>query len=142
MYASAAAGALSPVVRGQRDLVYVPSPAARGAGTVDVIDQHTLKVVDHFVVGPVAQHVVPSWDLKTLYVNASAANRLVPIDPVTGKPGRPIAVDRPYNLYFTPDGKLAVVHHVGDVELGAVGSQADVLGHGAGGKRELGDDVA
>ena len=111
VYASAAAGALSPVVKGQRDLVYVPSPAARGAGTVDVIDQHTLKVVDHFVVGPVAQHVVPSWDLKTLYVNASAANRLVPIDPVTGKPGKPIAVDRPYNLYFTPDGKRAVVQN-------------------------------
>ncbi len=46
---------------------------------------------------------------QTLYANASGASRLVPIDPRTGKPGTPISVDAPYNLYFTPDGTQAVV---------------------------------
>ena len=111
VYEFAGTGALSPAVAGTRQLVYVPSPAAKGPGTVDVIDQTTIKVIDRFVAGPVAQHVVPSWDLKTLYVNASAANQLVPIDPTTGKPGRPIPIERPYNLYFTHDGSRAVVQN-------------------------------
>jgi YVTN family beta-propeller protein len=44
-----------------------------------------------------------------LYVNASGSSRLIPIDPFTGTPGKPIPVDAPYNLYFTPDGHWAVV---------------------------------
>ena len=76
---------------------------------VDVIDQTTMKVVSSFRAGSISQHVVPSWDLKTLYVTASAANQLVPIDPTTGQPGRPIPVTRPYNLYFSPDGSRAIV---------------------------------
>ncbi len=59
------------------------------------------------------QHVVPSWDLRTLWVanNAENTNKgsLTPIDPKTGKPGKPIAVDDPYNMYFSPDGKSAIV---------------------------------
>jgi YVTN family beta-propeller protein len=57
--------------------------------------------------------VVPSWDLGTLFVANNAENRtdgsLTPVDPRTGKPGKPIAVDDPYNMYFTPDGKSAIV---------------------------------
>ena len=34
---------------------------------------------------------------------------LTPIDPKTGKPGKTIAVDDPYNMYFSPDGKSAIV---------------------------------
>src|SRR5206468_7524732 len=34
---------------------------------------------------------------------------LTPIDPATGKPGKAIAVDDPYNMYFTPDGRSAIV---------------------------------
>src|SRR5207249_783763 len=34
---------------------------------------------------------------------------LTPIDPVTGKPGPPVPVEDPYNLYFTPDGAHAIV---------------------------------
>ena len=59
------------------------------------------------------QHVVPSWDLTTLWVTNNAEHRtdgtLTPIDPVTGKPGPPVAVDDPYNMYFTPDGRSAIV---------------------------------
>jgi hypothetical protein len=34
---------------------------------------------------------------------------LTPIDPKTGKPGKPISVDDPYNMYFMPDGSEAIV---------------------------------
>ena len=80
---------------------------------VYVIDPATFKVVDKFKVGLNPQHVVPSWDLKTLWVANNAENTtkgsLTPIDPMTGKPGKAIAVDDPYNMYFTPDGKAAIV---------------------------------
>ena len=78
------------------------------AHTVSVIDPATLKVVNTFKVGLYPQHVVPSWDLKTLYVANNAENSdkgsLTEIDPKTGKPGKTIAVDDPYNMYWTPDG--------------------------------------
>jgi DNA-binding beta-propeller fold protein YncE len=106
VYAGAAAGQLSPAVREAKAFVYVPS---NDDGSVTVIDQATMSIVDHFHVGRLVQHVVPSWDLQTLYANVSGASRLVPIDPTTGKPGAPISVDAPYNLYFTPDGTRAVV---------------------------------
>jgi DNA-binding beta-propeller fold protein YncE len=53
--------------------------------------------------------VTPSYDLKTLYVDNDLGNSLTPIDPKTGKPGTPIPVEDPYNLYFTPDGRYAIV---------------------------------
>lgn len=37
------------------------------------------------------------------------ANTLTPIDPRTGRPGRPRPVLDPYNLYFTADGRRAIV---------------------------------
>ena len=78
-----------------------------------MIDPATLKVVDQFKVGRAPQHVVPAWDLRTLGVanNAerSAEGNLTPIDPRTGKPGSTITVDDPYSMYFTPDGKSAIV---------------------------------
>jgi YVTN family beta-propeller protein len=86
--------------------VYVPNSLSN---TVDVIDPTTLRVVDSYPVGMTPQHVVPSYDLKTLYVNNNRGNSLTPIDPVTGRAGAPIPVDDPYNLYFTPDGKRAIV---------------------------------
>ena len=58
------------------------------------------------------QHVVPSWDLTTLWVTNNAEGTtdgtLTPIDPKTGKPGQSVVVDDPYNMYFTPDGKYAI----------------------------------
>ena len=109
VYSQAGANMFSPAVAGAKAYVYVPSAQQGGAGTVDVIDQATMAVVSSFTAGAISQHVVPSWDLKTLYVTASAANQLVPIDPTTGRPGTPIPVRRPYNLYFSPDGSRAIV---------------------------------
>ncbi len=107
VYSHTRAGMLSPAVAGQRALVYVPNLAD---GTVSVIDQATLKVIDTLKVGREPQHVVPSWDLQTLWVNNNRGNTLSPIDPRTGKLAGPaIAVRDPYNLYFTPDGSAAIV---------------------------------
>jgi YVTN family beta-propeller protein len=111
VYGYAGANMFSPNVAGARPLVYVPSAAQGGKGYVDVIDQATMTVIDRYQAGAISQHVVPSWDLKTLYVTASAGNQLVPIDPTTGQPGTPIKATRPYNLYFTPDGTKAVVQN-------------------------------
>ena len=106
VYAADRVGNFSPAVRGALPYVYVPNS---DSGTVDVIDQRTFKVVEHFAVGALPQHVVPAWDLKTLYVTNDLGNSLTPIDPKTGKPGPAIPVDDPYNMYFTPDGRYAVV---------------------------------
>ncbi len=97
---------MSPNVAGARALVYVPS---NDDGSVTVIDQVSMKVIDTYKVGAIVQHVVPDWGMRTLYATASGSNQLVPIDPTTGKKGTPISVDAPYNLYFTPDGSTAIV---------------------------------
>lgn len=107
IYSHDGPNALSPNVAGQRSLVYVPNS---DSNSVDVIDPTTFKVIDHFVTGKNPQHVVPGWDLRTLYVTNDLANSLTPIDPTTGKVKGPnIPVDDPYNMYFTPDGKYAIV---------------------------------
>jgi DNA-binding beta-propeller fold protein YncE len=66
-------------------------------------------VIATYPTGREPQHVVPSWDMKTLWVNDDLGNDMVPINPVTGKPGTPVPVEDPYNLYFTPDGTQALV---------------------------------
>ena len=106
VYAADGAGALSAQARRARPLVYVPDSLSND---VKVIDPRTYRVIDTFPVGREPQHVVPSWDLKTLWVNDDLGNDLVPIDPRTGRPGRRVPVEDPYNLYFTPDGKHALV---------------------------------
>ena len=74
-----------------------------------MIDQRTFRIVGHFAVGGLPQHVVPAWDLRTLYVTNDTGNSLTALDPRTGRPGRTIPVEDPYNMYFTPDGRYAVV---------------------------------
>jgi YVTN family beta-propeller protein len=110
LYTGTAPDRLSPAVGGALSRVYVPN---RRSNSVSVIDPGTLAIVDRFPVGASPQHVVPSWDLKTLWVANNGARRssgsLTPIDPQTGKPGSAIPVDDPYNLYFTPDGHAAIV---------------------------------
>lgn len=86
--------------------VYVPNSLS---DSVTVLDARTHQVLRTFPVGRAPQHVVPSHDLRTLWVNNNGGNSLTPLDPVTGLPGRPVPVEDPYNLYFTPDGRLAVV---------------------------------
>ncbi|MEH3077010.1 MAG: YncE family protein, partial [Quadrisphaera sp.] len=106
VYAAAGAGMLSETAKTAEPLVYVPNTKS---DTVDVIDPTSMTVVSSFPVGHEPQHVVPSWDEKTLWVNDDLSNDLYPIDPTTGKPGAKVAVDDPYNLYFTPDGSSAMV---------------------------------
>ncbi|MPZ25387.1 MAG: hypothetical protein GEV12_02785 [Micromonosporaceae bacterium] len=108
VYAAAGPDELSKAVEGHRELVYVPH---NESDDVYVIDQKTFEVVDRFPGGPEPQHVVPSYDLSTLYVAASRVptGGLVPIDPATGEPGEPIDVQDVYNLYFTPDGAHGIV---------------------------------
>ena len=106
IYAADRPNQLSPAVSGFPSRLYVPNSVSN---TVDVIDPATNAVVDHFAVGAEPQHVVPSYDLKTLYVASDKGNSLTPIDPATGAHSAPIPVDDPYNLYFTPDGRFAVV---------------------------------
>ena len=106
VYAADAAGMFSPQVHGDPALVYVPNSMSN---SVDVISQRTMRVVASFSTGALPQHVTPSWDLKTLYVDNDLGNSLTPIDPRTGRSGPPIPVEDPYNLYFTPDGRFAIV---------------------------------
>lgn len=106
IYAADRPGMLAPAVRRFPSRVYVPNSESN---TVSVIDPGTYKVIDEFPVGSLPQHVTPSYDLKTLWVDNDQGNSLTPVDPATGKPGVPIPVTDPYNLYFTPDGRYAIV---------------------------------
>ncbi|MCW3014580.1 MAG: YncE family protein [Solirubrobacterales bacterium] len=106
VYAAAARGRLSPTVANVPARVYVPNSQS---DSVDVIDQRTFKVIRHFKVGRQPQHVTPSWDLKTLWVSNDLGNTLTAVDPRTSAPIRTVPVRDPYNLYFTPDGRRAIV---------------------------------
>ena len=73
-----------------------------------MIDPTTFAVVARYRLGGELQHVVPSWDMRTLYASDDTGDQLTPFDPRTGLPGEPIPVTDPYNLYFTPDGRSAI----------------------------------
>ena len=107
VYSGAVAGAMRNDVGSDPAYLYVPN--SYGVGITTVIDQRTRKIVRVLRTGELSQHVTPSWDMRHLYVEASVANRLVEIDPKTGKIIKRIPQVRPYNLYFTPDGKHGVV---------------------------------
>jgi YVTN family beta-propeller protein len=110
LYSASGANMLSPAVAGALARVYVPNLRS---SDVYVIDPATRQVVDRFPVGFLPQHVVPAWDLQTLWVANNGRRRsdgsLTPIDPKTGRPGAKLLVADPYNMYFTPDGKAAIV---------------------------------
>jgi DNA-binding beta-propeller fold protein YncE len=106
VYSATRPGRLSPVVRRFPARVYIPNS---GGGTVDVIDARTFRRIRRFAVGRVPQHVTPSWDLRTLWVGNNQGNSLTAIDPATGRRGRTVRVADPYNLYFTPNGRRAIV---------------------------------
>lgn len=106
----AATRELSPAVAGQPTRVYVPNSES---DTITVIDPDSFQIIDTFPAGGrEPQHVVPAYDMQTLYANNDlpiGSGSLLPIDPRTGKAGDPIPVRDPYNMYFTPDGKYALV---------------------------------
>jgi YVTN family beta-propeller protein len=106
IYSEDHAGKLSPAVRNMPSRVYVPNS---GSNTVDIIDPKTYQIIGHFPVGRQPQHVVPSYDLKTLWILNDLGDSITQVDPMTGHKGETWAVEDPYNLYFTPDGKYAIV---------------------------------
>lgn len=106
VYAHQRAGLLDPGLRDLTPRVYVPNS---NGDTVTVIDPATFRVVDRFRTGTAPQHVVPSYDLRRLWVNNNGANSLTEIDPRTARPVRTIPAPDPYNMYYTPDGRSAIV---------------------------------
>ena len=106
IYAADRPGDLSPSVKDDPSRIYVPNS---GSNTVDIIDPATYTVIGHFKVGRQPQHVTPSYDLKTLWVLNDLGDSVTRIDPLTGKKGQTVHVEDPYNMYYTPDGKYAIV---------------------------------
>ena len=108
----------SPAVAGHLPRVYVPNSKS---DTVSVIDPATFQVVETYPSrGREPQHVVPAYDLQTLYATNDlpiGSGSLLPIDPRTGKAGDPLPVRDPYNLYFTPDGRYGIVVAEADKSL-------------------------
>ncbi len=99
-------GMFSPTVAADPFRVYVPDEAS---GTVIVINPRTFKIVGRYRVGASPEHVTPDWDLRRLYVEAVFSNRLTIIDPRTARPIGSRTVPGPYNLYFSLDGRKAIV---------------------------------
>jgi DNA-binding beta-propeller fold protein YncE len=87
-------------------LLYVPDSAGT---SVTVISQRSHKILRILHAGSMSQHVTPSYNLRKLYIDSSAANELVTINPRTGRLKGKRKVPRPYNVYFTPDGRQAIV---------------------------------
>lgn len=106
IYSETRAGLLNPAVKPFPSRVYVPNTVSN---SVDVIDPATFRVIDHFKVGRQPQHVTPSYDLRSLWVLNDLGDSLTRIDPATGKKGETVPVKDPYNMYYTPDGKFAIV---------------------------------
>jgi YVTN family beta-propeller protein len=97
---------LAPSIAGDAARVYVPNGRS---DTVTVIDPASRTVIDTVATSVEPQHIVPSYDLKTLWELDNQGNQVVPISASTGERGTPISVEDPYNLYFTPDGSSAIV---------------------------------
>jgi YVTN family beta-propeller protein len=106
IYAADHAGNLSPIVWNFPFRVYVPNSESN---TVTVIDPATYTVINTFPVGRLPQHVTPSYDLRTLWILNDEGDSLTQIDPATGQNGKTVKVEDPYNMYYTPDGKYAIV---------------------------------
>ena len=111
VYSEIGAGKFSPATAGALERVYAPNLIT---GRVDVIDPATFQVVDSYFAVPSPQHIVPSWDLQTLWISGDISYtgghaNVAPIDPKTGKVGKSINVPDSYNMYFTPDGRSAIL---------------------------------
>jgi YVTN family beta-propeller protein len=105
VYAAIASGTLAHRVADTPTRVYVPNNTS---DTVSIVDPRTYRVIRTVRVGLGPQHITPSWDLRHLYVGNTYSSTLTEIDPRSGRVVRTIPVPDPYNLYFTPDGSVAV----------------------------------
>jgi DNA-binding beta-propeller fold protein YncE len=102
VYAFTQAGMLGPVARTLPLRVYVP-----GARGIDVIDPASYQVVRRIPLAHRPRQVVPSWDLRTLWVTEPGG--LVPVDAKTGEKGRTVRVAAAMSdLYFSLDGREAI----------------------------------
>jgi YVTN family beta-propeller protein len=127
IYSEARAAKLSPVARNFPERVYVPNS---GSNTVEVIDPKSFRVIRKFAVGKQPQHVTPSYDLKTLWVLNDLGDSLTRIDPATGEKRETIRVKDPYNMYYTPDGKYAIVVAEREKRLDFYDAQTMILADG------------
>ncbi|MCU0267996.1 MAG: hypothetical protein MUF83_05045 [Acidimicrobiales bacterium] len=106
LYSETGVDDLSPSLADVPLRAYVPNGLSND---VTVIDVATKQVLGTSPAMAEPQHVVPSYDLSTLWVLNNQGYSLIPIDPRTGQFGQAVAVEDPYNLYFTPDGREAIV---------------------------------
>jgi YVTN family beta-propeller protein len=106
VYAADRPNLLSETVKNFPSLVYVPNSKGN---SVSIIDPKTYKVIRSFPVGREPQHVIPSWDMKKLWIAQDLQDQITAIDPATGKKGETVKVEDPYNMYYTPDGKFAII---------------------------------
>ena len=108
VYAAERPGRLSPIVRHDPARVYVPNSESN---TVDVhLAADGSRSSATSPSGALPQHVTPSWDLKTLWVTNDEGNSPDADRPAdrAGRGARSPVAD-PYNLYFTADGRRAIV---------------------------------
>ena len=117
VYADAGAGMIPAREKAYPAYAYVPH---NRSGDVWVIDQRSHKVIRRCAVGIEIQHVVPSYNMTELYATDDVGNRIRVIDPRNGRCGRTIPVIDPYNMYFTPDGRYAIVVAEGPSGAGLV----------------------
>jgi DNA-binding beta-propeller fold protein YncE len=95
---------IAPNARGVPPRIYVANGRA-----IDVVDPGTARIAGRFRTGASASRVVPSWDLRRLWAIDRAHGLLVPVGPRSGRRGRPVKVTGAAGLYFTPDGRDALV---------------------------------
>jgi YVTN family beta-propeller protein len=107
VYSATIGGTIPAKWAAMPERVYVPDEKSHN---IVVIDPATFTIVGKFDVGSYPEHITPGWDGKTLYVENMSSDSLTEIDPMTAQPnGVTIKVPNPYNLYFTPDGRYAII---------------------------------
>jgi DNA-binding beta-propeller fold protein YncE len=110
LYSETRAGQFAPHVAGHAHRIYVPS---RSSNLLLVLDPATGTVLESLRTPARPRFVAPSWDLKTLWIVAKTEGRpdgsVIPLDPKTGKLGTPIPVESPHNLYWSADGRHAII---------------------------------
>ena len=107
VYAADRPGAVAAAARHDPARIYVPNSESN---TVDVIDPRTYRIVGHFA----TRRPAPARDPLLRPQDAVGRQRRgkqphARSTRAPGSPGRPVPVTDPYNLYFTADGRYAIV---------------------------------